>query len=58
LPIVPYAVLLLFYFIDLNVVVHSLVKAHTELIERGIKIDWKTLLLFVHEIFLQDNDEK
>ena len=58
LPLVPYAILLLFYFIDLNVVVRSLGKAHTELIERGIKIDWGTLLLFVHEIFLSDNEEK
>ena len=55
LPLIPYAILLLFYLVDMNVMVYTLTKAHSELIERGYKIDWNTLLDFVYEMFKSDS---
>jgi len=55
LPIVPYGILLFFYLVDMNVMVYTLTKAHSELIQRGYKIDWNTLLDFVYDIFKNEN---
>ena len=58
LPLLPICVLHLLFFIDLNFIVYGLTKAHNELIERGYKVNWKTLLEFVYELFKKDKYEK
>lgn len=49
LPLLPIVLINIVYIVDLNIIVYSMNKAHTELIRGGITIDWEELMDFVYE---------
>jgi hypothetical protein len=55
-PLVPILVINIFHFIDMNIVVHSLNKAHNQLIREQILIDWDELMEFALEYFTLKKD--
>lgn len=55
-PLVPIVLINIFHFIDMNIVVHSLNKAHNQLIREQILIDWDELMGFALEYFTLKKD--
>ena len=51
LPLLPIVVVNIVYFIDMNIVVFSLNKVHSQLIRERIIIDWDELMGFALEYF-------
>jgi len=51
LPLIPILVALVIYFIDANIVVVSLNKAHNELLKKGIVITWSEVVEVTFRLF-------
>lgn len=57
LPLIPILVALTIYFIDANIVVMSLTKAHNELLKKEIIITWAEVVEFTFQMFNKNIDQ-
>jgi len=53
LPLLPIIVLNIVYFVDMNIVVWSITKAQTYLINNNIRVDWETMMDYTFDYFQQ-----